>query len=118
MARGTACSSRSATLGSVRNRPEPTRRPRRAPAGAPSGMRTSNSPVDRRRGAATLAAMSPLPLLAAVVGLAGCTLYPMMSETDCEAMCARQGDKVETYQVGSVVPIFKPIPPSICTCKP
>lgn len=53
-------------------------------------------------------------LLSLSVG--GCAAaQPSLEE--CEALCNRQGQKVAEYRVGAQVPIFKPRPSVICTCR-
>lgn len=39
------------------------------------------------------------------------------SLVECEALCNRQGQKVAEYRVGAQVPIFKPRPTVICSCR-
>jgi hypothetical protein len=54
-------------------------------------------------------------ILLAVV--TGCTLTPAISMEQCRSMCATQGRGIKKYQVGSVVPIFKPAPAVVCECE-
>jgi hypothetical protein len=60
-------------------------------------------------------ALNRVILLLVLVMPLGC-MAPHVSMSECEMMCARQGQKVQVYHVGSVVPIFKPRPPVICEC--
>jgi hypothetical protein len=52
-------------------------------------------------------------LLALIIG---CTLTPAISLEQCRSICLTQGRSIKKYQVGSVVPIFKPAPPVVCEC--
>lgn len=61
--------------------------------------------------------MTRLLLLAALLAFAGCTAAADPSMEGCEALCARQGQKVSEYRVGTAVPIFKPHPSVVCACR-
>lgn len=50
------------------------------------------------------------------LSISACSTTPGVSIEDCKNMCTKQGKGLKRYQIGTVIPIFKPVPTVNCEC--